>query len=698
MKMYFSKKIDNQNIDHKNIETEIIDLISMFLPIINAWKIPHFNTFRISDTYETDYDENYTPAVGAVILAQAIKQGMDYDSLFFEYLKRSSTLLITPGAKPFQQVFLLHYMCLSILMLPADKKEYAIDLVKENIINFCDTCQLFNTNCVALKLVNELFLAQLNIHPIDQTLMNKLLLYLETAQFDSGFINDDMEGEVGFDLHHLDGMPIAYHVFILFVLICGLSYVEFSKSNEVIRNKIEKFVNKGLHWMAYAETDDGNFAMAGRSKYHLFTRGIHCAITAYCGDIPKLNCALQYWRAFLRSDGTYDVTLNHLSHHLRVGYEKYTRVGMYNLLGLAALAVSLDFIQSLMPPNKSIFSININKDLYYDHSSGYAFFHSGRNFMAVNLMNRTVNTQPIIAECFHIRLNGLSMPFAEPFFDRSKTFKLQEVNGQLFEGCVFKREKGDWYIPVFEKAYIYKNSVDEIVLKLENEDCSLIKTIHINDNKFSIFYLVKPKIELLQILQTIPLCMSDGENDLRINKLTEKTINLLFGNLNYQLRCPQSMGGSLLLDRSLKSVSGVSTRFQFIIDAKPKQEETDIQWLWELEYLGESSVELPINNRLDYPDPLLHILEVILEYEKPAHVGSKIKIITKAVGEELEYAWYILEKAKVGYERIHIQWYLKENEFIWEPQKTGTFVVQPFIKDKDQHKISVIWNEIITVE
>ncbi|MBN1535583.1 MAG: hypothetical protein JW908_02540 [Anaerolineales bacterium] len=690
--------MDNLYTKLPNTKADLVDLIKIILPIFEAWKIPHFNTLRISDAYETDYDENYTPAVGAVILAQAIKNGMSYDHLYADYIKRASVLLITRGTKPFQQVFLLHYMCLSILILPDDKREWALALVNENLKIYHDTCQVLNTNCAALKLVNELLLAQLNIRPVDKQLIEKLLVYIETAQFDSGFINDHMEGEAGIDMHHLDGMPIAYHAFILFVLICGLFYVDFDKNTHLIRKKVEKIVNKGLKWMAYTETEDGSFAMAGRGKYHLFTRGIHSAIHAYQGDILKLDRSLQYWSSFLRPDGTYDVSLNHLPHHLRAGYESYTRVGMYNLLGMAAIAASLDFIKDPRPLKKSIFSIISNKHLYCDQSSGYAFYHKEKNFLAINLLKRSVSSQPLPMEAFHIRLNGMAIPLAEPYCDRSRTFEINCINDQLFEGYVYKTSAGDWKIPCFEKTEISVKADQEIILKSQDENCFATKSIHMVDSIFSVSYQVLPHNEISQILQTIPLCVTDGKNDLRINKVTDRTINLLFGNQNYQLLCPQAVTCTMLTDRSLKSVSGVSTRLQFLIDSKAITADNKYHWNWQLEYQGESSPELPIKDRLDYPDPLIHIQAVKLEYQKPARVGSKIRIITEAVGQDLEYAWYILERAKVGYDRIHAKWYQRENEFIWEPSQSGTFVVQPFIKDKEQHKVAIIWHEIITVE
>lgn len=690
--------MENQISNQQYIEAVLVNFIEKFLPIIESWEINQYSSYRISDGYEADYDENYTPAVGAVILAQAIKNGWGYEGLYSDYCNRASVLLNYSGTLPFQKVFLLHYTCISILLLPIEKQTWAKELVKENFNKFLDSCGILNTNCAALQLFNELFLSQLNIRPVNLAIVEHLLEYLETAQLDSGFINDCMKGEAGIDLHHLDGMPIPYHAFILFVLICGLFYVDFREEHQHIRRKIEKIVNNGLKWLEHAETEDGSFAMAGRGKYHNFTRGIHCAMHAYRGDMHKLSRSLQYWSSFLRPDGTYDVTLNHLPHNLRVGYENYARVGMYNLLGLAALAVSLDFINNPHPEKKSIFPIKSKKNIFYDYSSGYAFFHKDSNFLAVNLLKRSASTQQLAMETFHLRINGMATPLAEPFFDQSKAFDIRKVNDQLFEGCVVKCEDGNWQIPIFEKAEILKTSGEEVVLKSENDLCSIKKTIQISNTHFSISYQLKPQNKISQILQTLPLCVSDGQSDLRINKLTEKTANLLFGNQNYQLRCLQSTRSELLMERSLKSVSGVSTRFQFLIDAIPRNEGDDIQWQWELEYLGESSPELPINARLDYPDPLMHIHNVRLEYQKPAQIGSKIRIITDAVGNELEYAWYILERAKVGYDRIHVQWYLKENEFIWEPTQTGTFVVQPFIRDKDQHKTSMIWHEIIDVE
>jgi len=200
-----------------------------------------------------------------------------------------------------------------------------------------------------------------------------------------------------------------------------------------------------------------------------------------------------------------------------------------------------------------------------------------------------------------------------------------------------------------------------------------------------------------KIMQLIPKNISDGKNHLRMNKISDRTINLLFGSRNYQLTCPQAITSELLPGRSLKSVSGVVSRFQFLIHPHNENRNT-IFWEWKLEHLGMSSSDLPLSQKLDFPDPFFHFKNLKIDKTKDSNGNVSISIRTDAFGDQLEYVWYILERNKKGYIKVYSKWYTKENEFLWSPELKGKFLVQAFIKDKNNYRTSIIWPEIIEVD
>ncbi len=677
---------------------ELHRIITEFVPILIEWHTSQYEVFRNSDFYDINYDENYMPAVGAVILSRSMNFGLINKNIYKEYITRAGTLLISPSTRPFQKVFLMHYTCLSILILPETYKDWAIQLIRKNLNNYIDNCEIFNTNCAAMKLVNRFFIDQLGIKPLDCDEITHLINFLKFAQLNSGFINDDVTEVSEFEKIHKDGMPIAYHAFIIFILITGLNYIKLTDKNFIFLEEIKKIVSSGMTWLANSETDFGEFAMSGRSKYHLFTRGIICAIHAYNNNPELLDQSLKNFQLFLTPDGSYNVTLNYFPHSLRVGYEDYAKVGMYNSLSIASLVISLNILEN----RETYFGISLKQtkqinNQFCDYLSGYVFCKKENNFFGINLIEREIYTHPSPMGLFHLRINGANTPIPEPYYDQSKPFSIKYLNDHIIETMVIQDENGNWAFPSFRNIQVSKKDLGCIELVFENEQCYGKKIIEIDKSELKIIYDFETSINILKIMQLIPINISDGMNHLRMNKISDRTINLLFGSRNYQLTCPQAMTLDLLPDRSLKSVSGVVSRFQFLIHP-PNENRNTFFWEWKLENLGISSPEIPLSKKLDFPDPFFHIKNLKIEKKKDSNGKVLISIKTDAFGDQLEYAWYVLERIKKGYNKVFTKWYSKENVFLWSPDIKGRFLVQAFIKDKNNYRTSIIWPEMIDVD
>ena len=63
--------------------------------------------------------------------------------------------------------------------------------------------------------------------------------------------------------------------------------------------------------------------------------------------------------------------------------------------------------------------------------------------------------------------------------------------------------------------------------------------------------------------------------------------------------------------------------------------------------------------------------------ESPQKLGNTIIWSIKALGDQLEYAWYIYKNG----ERIDVIWYSADNYMEWTPEEPGTYQIKVFIKD-----------------
>ncbi|WJH36937.1 hypothetical protein N6H14_15345 [Paenibacillus sp. CC-CFT747] len=237
-------------------------------------------------------------------------------------------------------MFLIHYSLLAILLLEEAEREKLAAAYGPFFGSYEDDCPVVNTNCAALQWGTERYLDTLGYRQADGGKAGRLLAFVEKAQLESGFINDEVT-EQGAE----DGMPIAYHAFTLFIITGVLAGVGEEALPEESKASVHRVMQKGLAWIGHTVTLDGSFAMVERSSYQTFTWGAFTALCAYSGFTGEtaddlLRRAVDYWLPFRHSDGTFGCTPNHLPHSLRAGYETYTHLNMYNLLGLTGLAVA----------------------------------------------------------------------------------------------------------------------------------------------------------------------------------------------------------------------------------------------------------------------------------------------------------------------------------------------------------------------
>lgn len=364
------------------------------------------------DSWVTNLREDYASAEDAYIMSYLYRKEHDpkYLGYFSGLLKRNIFLLKRKDGNIglFSKVFIFHYSIMAILTLPDNERKTYIDMTQNEFAAFKDKCYTINTNCAALQYGNEIFLSCMNPKRKNILYLNQLLTHIENSQNALGFINDSCaEGE-----QPADGMPIAYHMFCCYLLLdILLADKNFHVLPAAHREKIESIIMAGIKWLWYATFDIGDVAMAERSCYQLFTKGIQAALTAISRPKQVEKILEQLLYQYGSDENVLCCTPNGFPANMRVGFESYTRSNDYNGLNVAGFITAdlcLDAGILLFRDEKME-----NMGLFIDADSGYGFYRNRYGFMAIALRNHEKGylTQ---GSGFHYRLNNCRLPLANP--------------------------------------------------------------------------------------------------------------------------------------------------------------------------------------------------------------------------------------------------------------------------------------------
>lgn len=293
------------------------------------------------DEQDTIRPESYGFAIASYLYIEDSRRYANERAIADEKYKglllRCADCLRSETVHPFTKEFILFFSLLSVLELNTTQRERLGDCME--VFRFSRTgCGSLNTNSAVMQYANEVMRRCIDPRGGSAAWLTDKLDFIEESQLPSGFINDGHSDTHGFT----DAMPIAYHMFCLWLLLVPLvmdaTYADALPDGHKMR--ITAILDNGLAWLTQATAFDGTVAMAERSMYQIFTAGIQIALCTYEGKLSQAQRLVTYMQRFRLSDGSYSCTPNGLDHHLRIGYETYTRKNDYNNLAFSGLALA----------------------------------------------------------------------------------------------------------------------------------------------------------------------------------------------------------------------------------------------------------------------------------------------------------------------------------------------------------------------
>ncbi|MBS4200628.1 hypothetical protein KHA93_13400 [Bacillus sp. FJAT-49732] len=663
---------------------EMQNTLIEFTKTIDSWIIGEEK--ELKDLFESEYSENYAPGNAAMIFASVYNYTRDKYHLnrCYDMIRRSIKLLEKrESVSPFCRVFLLHYSLMAILYLPEEEKKSAKKEFGRFYGSYEDDCNQINTNCAALQWGNEVFLSMLGYKKLNKDKIKYLLTFISNGQNHLGFINDSIPSN-GIPT---DGMPIAYHTFILSILTGVIVATSDSTEYREEYNLTKEIIKKGYVWSSNTLASDATFAMAERSSHQMFTWGALVSTVCFSGseDSATIKNVYENWLKYKKTDGSYSCTPNYLPHELRTGFETYTHVNMYNTLGFVGIATAEKIISKDLRVSSAPSLSVINKDYHFiDIESGYAFYKKGKNFYGCSLRLHEKKYIPSM-QGFHFRLNGKETPLAEPkLLENTDPFNRYLMNS-LFEGYILKDTLGKQYFSdSVDNARI--NQLDYgFELIYEDDLLTCQKRIQVYENKIEWDYTMTPKVDFVDCEHVLPIVVFDGKEGIKSRVLSNKTMNLFWRESQYQISCNKSRKITLSVDqpRNLMSVSGVSTLLKIRINSNIFANQT-IQWKTTLRFCNNISNEATYEEKLNAENLELNIVRLEVDKQGPQQIGTSITYTVEATGKQLSYAWYVYKNS----ERIHVEWYTDLNYFKWAPNEPGVYRILVFVKDFEDNKVT----------
>ncbi|MEK4055168.1 hypothetical protein MHB84_16330 [Paenibacillus sp. FSL F4-0087] len=651
-------------------------IIKDFSSTLISWCIPE-DDFLLIDPFETEYSENYSSATAAVLFAYLYTKTRDlsYYDYFSKLIERSIVLCNDRGVSSFCKVFLIHYSLLAIHYLPEHEKKRSFARFEEFYSSFEDKCGQINTNCAALQWGSELLLSSLSGKSMNSEYCRYLLDHIEKSQNKLGFIDDAVSDHRGVE----DGKPIAYHLFIVFILLSIVSTVR--KDFDHDQTRAIKIIHKGVLWISNIIATDSSYATLGRSSNQIFTWG--CMLLIYkhsTNNGMEFNSLLDLWLRYEKKDGSYSCTPNYFPHSLRVGFEKYTHVNMYNTLSLVGLVIS-DCVR-----DEDL--LNINVDLtdttFVDEESGYIFFRQGKSFFGCSLRMHSHKYVPSM-QGFHYRVGGKRMPLLEP------RLNIDAASDSIFEGYIIKGYNGEIIYPDSIQNASYSVVDNGIDLYVEDSSICVNKSIRIFENEIVWNYKIKANKDLLSCEHIIPILLNDGKHEAKLFKRSDNTVNIYFDGSQYQLTCNRSLNNSISLHRSLCSTSGIGSVNSFRITSNIKRDQV-IEWRTSIKLCSAELNGKKLQQKITAKDVIPVINNITLE-ESTASKSKEVKFTVEAVGNQLTYAWYLYKDS----EKIEVKWYSEVNYYQTRLSDAGKYQVRVFIRDVYGNQISRLDNNIVEV-
>lgn len=591
-----SLEIENLYTVIKNFGDSILDRIDEY-------------TGELQDAFETCYGEGYGPGTAAYILAGLYQRFGEEKYLIGARLSLNrvfNKLQHPTDNSRFTDIF-LYFFALKAYELIKEKcstqdQNSWQELFKKLSYNFTP----HNTNGYCLLLSTSIIHAMLGFGIVDCERLNSYINIIKNMQNRCGFINDTIQRERApttysrkkhrflniinkiqnryeiFDNPaQKDMKPIAYHLFCCAVLAEPILWQKryfIAELNSTLK-QIEKIVARGVEWIKHFIGSDGSFSMTERSRDQFWTAGCYAYLLALRGSAESdtlINKHLDWWFRFLKEDGTCSITPNYFSNGLRIGFEYYSIMSMYNTLAFSYL---LDAAKILSEKQilQALPAVAIEPhEIFTDTEAGYVHLRRGNSSAGISLRRHQggyYGGYCTAMGLFNVVIDGSQLrPLPAPGYrplGLGKSIPIQisdMLNHGVYEGIRAFRGRKNWGLDFTENADI-QNQGDKVILTKKFNGMDIKKSIQLHEKSLEIVYDFQINRSLDKLLVTYPILLSDGKIN-TILKIHGSEVTMAFGEDKYRLLCMEGYNWVHHQERYLLSTSGMTSQLYIKVGEK----------------------------------------------------------------------------------------------------------------------------------
>lgn len=489
------------------------------------------------DPFETIYGEGYGPACAAVVAAEAYRWTADarYCELAVSLIERAFLLVRNPQPynSTFTHLFLMYYSLLAYEAL-ADELPASTRLhLEEEFRDIAHGREPTNTNGLTMLLCYDVNRALLGLGTWDALDAQRRLDMLRSAVGTSGFIND-APGR--------NSQPVAYHLYVTCLLTDTIALAAKRPPTDQslcgIIDAMTGIRNAAAAWCDRFIAADGSFTMTERSRDQFWTCGSLAFVEAALGRSADRH--VDWWARFVKSDGTISVTPNFFSNALRVGFESYSNVSMYNGLGFAYLARAA----ALLERTDTTRSWDVEEDMVFvDRDAGYAHVRRSGSSLGIALRRHAESyyggyaapLSPINVSLGGSRRRPLANPSYRSAGARVESWRTRSVAPEhgVYEGFLVRR--GDqWLGADWTTNASVEEGPKELVFTAESGPVGITKHLALDASALSLRYRFKVAKPIDEIRVQFPMLVSDGRDD-TVYSVERNCVTMSLGEERYRL-------------------------------------------------------------------------------------------------------------------------------------------------------------------
>lgn len=570
-------------------------------------------TGELHDPFETIYGEGYGPGNAAHILAGLYRRFGEE-----KFLKEACFLLNRVFDKlqhptdnsRFTDIFLYFWALKAYELLnqkcsPEDQNKWR-ELFKRLDYSF----NPHTTNGYCLLLSTSIIHTMLGFGTANPDNLNHLIRIVKKMQNHHGFIDDTIRrdrgpvdyyrGNLRRYLNIMNGMrhrygfdnpakkdmkPIAYHLFCCAVLAEPLLWQRrylVPELNSALE-QVKDIVTQGLKWIDYFVGSDGSFSMTERSRDQFWTAGCYVYLFALRGFSESsdtlINKHLDWWFRFLKEDGTCSITPNYFPNSLRIGFEYYSIMSMYNTLGFSYLFDAAEVL-SEKHVLQELPAVAVEPyEMFTDTEVGYAHLRCGNSSAGISLRRHqggyygsycpAMGLFNVVIDGSQLRL--LPAPSYRPLgLGKSIPVQISDMlNHGVYEGIRAFRGRKSWGLDFTENADI-QNQGDQVILTKKFNGMDIKKSIQLNEKSLEIVYDFQINRSLDKLLVTYPILLSNGKINTTL-KIRGSEVTMAFGEDKYRLLCIEGYNWVHHQERYLLSTSGMTSQLYVKVGEKIKK-------------------------------------------------------------------------------------------------------------------------------